>query len=202
MGSISPLSGNMAALYSKKPNLHIHSRNIRKRQRTLDRLKNQSQVGFFGLVTPVNSSSLDAYTRALGTQLLYDKPEDLVSLALARVGYERRQIDKNENVEDTFLVLVQTLEHAIGLVRQGKFSNHESGDPLISAIVAPGDPRLRLERYLADIVSVPTVYENRLLRMCSTRIWQALQNHLWASCRLQPNITSPAISHGKCTRTR
>jgi hypothetical protein len=68
----------------------------------------------------VSLSRLDAYVRALGTQLLQDKPQELVSLALARVGYERRQIDKNENVEDTFLVLVQTLEHVIGLVRQGR----------------------------------------------------------------------------------
>jgi hypothetical protein len=43
-----------------------------------------------------------------------------VALVLARAGYERRQIEKNENVEEIFLVLVQTLEEAIAQIRQSK----------------------------------------------------------------------------------
>jgi hypothetical protein len=59
----------------------------------------------------------DAYSRAIATQLMDSKPDELIPLVLARAGYERRQIAKNENVEEIFLTLVQTLEGAISQVR-------------------------------------------------------------------------------------
>jgi hypothetical protein len=62
---------------------------------------------------------LDAYARALATNLLQTSPDQLVPLVLARASYERRRVEAGGDVEEAFMTLVQTVEEGIALARKG-----------------------------------------------------------------------------------
>ncbi|KAF7313383.1 ATP-dependent DNA helicase PIF1 [Mycena chlorophos] len=78
----------------------------------------------------------EVYDRALGTNLLQSNVDELVPVILARGGYEKRLFDASEGDEDRFVTLVATLEAGAELVRKAS---------------PTGDPRLRVEKFLAAV---------------------------------------------------
>ncbi|TFY81135.1 hypothetical protein EWM64_g2871 [Hericium alpestre] len=78
-----------------------------------------------------------AYERAISTGLFSKDPEQLVPLVLARASYEKRRIALEARDEEGALPrLYQLLENSIELVRQASKA---------------GDPRYRLEKFLAHL---------------------------------------------------
>jgi hypothetical protein len=96
----------------------------------------------------------DINDKALSTNLLQSDVEQLVPVLLARAGYDRRRFEASDGDEDLFVTLVAALETGIDLV-------HKSISILLNTdyrlLIVPGsptgDPRLRLEKYLATLVS-------------------------------------------------
>jgi hypothetical protein len=72
----------------------------------------------------------------MSTNLLQKDVEQLVPIVLARAGYEHRQIGDTEGGGESVEAVIKALEDGIASVRQAS--------PM-------GDPRFRLEKYLADI---------------------------------------------------
>ncbi|THH01889.1 hypothetical protein EW145_g6837, partial [Phellinidium pouzarii] len=78
----------------------------------------------------------EIYDMALSSGLIQKDVEAIVSLVLARAGLIKRAIASNGEVEANAVVLFQVLEDGIAMVR---------------AASRQGDPRYRLEKFLADI---------------------------------------------------
>jgi squamous cell carcinoma antigen recognized by T-cells 3 len=81
---------------------------------------------------------LDAYTRALAPGLIQKDIEQIIPLILARAANARRGLDQADGVESAFVTLLEVLENGLALVAEAS---------------PTGDPRFRLEKYTAEIVS-------------------------------------------------
>ncbi|EIN12540.1 hypothetical protein PUNSTDRAFT_81810 [Punctularia strigosozonata HHB-11173 SS5] len=111
--------------------------------RLIERVSSAPSDGNGAAMQPSESVS-DVYAKALSTNLVQQDVEQIIPLVLARAGYEARRIESGSADEDTPGILVQTLEDGINMVRKAS---------------PDGDPRLRLEKYLAQfyasIVDLP-----------------------------------------------
>lgn len=76
------------------------------------------------------------FNQAFNTKLLQPDVEQIVPVILARAGYERRRVEADPDDEDILPTLIAILENGIEMVRQASKS---------------GDPKLRLEKHLADL---------------------------------------------------
>ncbi|KAH8825051.1 hypothetical protein DL96DRAFT_1737005 [Flagelloscypha sp. PMI_526] len=85
----------------------------------------------------LDSSVSDLFTSAISTQLVDKDVEQIVPVILARAGYEKRHLESDE---DALTELITVLESGIGMVLQASSS---------------GDPKYRLQKYLAGLYSGP-----------------------------------------------
>ncbi|KAJ3800908.1 hypothetical protein GGU11DRAFT_676191 [Lentinula aff. detonsa] len=102
------------------------------------------------------TSVLDLFTQACAVTQLLQNVEQLVSLILARAGFEKRLIDLGLSVDDeTIPTLIGILESGIEMVRK----------------IPTGDSRLRLENYLTELYRFAGVPES------SVAVWQSAAKH-------------------------
>ncbi|KAL1677942.1 hypothetical protein EV122DRAFT_290785 [Schizophyllum commune] len=89
------------------------------------------------------------YDRAFATGLLQTDVEQIVPVVLARAGYDKRSAEDADSIAS----LIAVVETGIGMVR---------------AASRAGDPRLRLEKFLADVYT-----EVASLPAGAIEVWQA-----------------------------
>ncbi|KAL5501649.1 PRP24 [Sanghuangporus vaninii] len=81
-------------------------------------------------------SVAEVYNKAFSTGLLQKDVEDIVPVVVARAGLIKRTIMGNDEVEDSVQLLFDVLSEGIARVRQAS---------------RQGDPRFRLEKFLAEL---------------------------------------------------
>ncbi|KAJ7645566.1 hypothetical protein DFH06DRAFT_1425383 [Mycena polygramma] len=123
----------------------------------------------------------DIYDKALSTNLLQSDVEQLVPLLLARAGYDKRRFEANAGDEDRFVTMVAALETGIGLVHKAS---------------PTGDPRLRLEKFLA------TVYSNADMADSAIEVWNTAVKHYKTSYVTWISYTDALIKHGRLEKAR
>ncbi|CAL1712564.1 unnamed protein product [Somion occarium] len=115
-----------------------------------------------------------AYDTALSFPPIHKDVEALVSLILARAGYEKRRVDAEEG-EDALETLVQVLIEGIAKVRQAARS---------------GDPRLRLEKFFGSVCM-----ENDALQEHAISVWQDAAKHYKTSYVAWTEYTNVLVRH-------
>ncbi|KAJ6584742.1 hypothetical protein B0H19DRAFT_1319016 [Mycena capillaripes] len=130
---------------------------------------------------PVSNCSADIYDKALSTNLLQSDVEQLVPVLLARAGYDKRQFEPSDGDEDRFVTMVAALETGIELVHKAS---------------PTGDPRLRLEKYLA------TVYLNTNMADSAIEVWNAAAKHYKTSYNAWISYTDALIKNGQHEKAR
>ncbi|KAJ6512063.1 hypothetical protein C8R47DRAFT_1033985 [Mycena vitilis] len=123
----------------------------------------------------------DIYDKALSTNLLQSDVEQLVPLLLARAGYDKRRFEANAGDEDKFVTMVAALETGIELVHKASTT---------------GDPRLRLEKFLA------TVYSNADMADSAIEVWNTATKHYKTSYVTWISYTDALIKHGRLEKAR
>ncbi|KAJ7164661.1 hypothetical protein C8R43DRAFT_236103 [Mycena crocata] len=141
--------------------------------RSLERAEDQGEAS-------VQSIS-DIYDKALSTNLLQSDVEQLLPVLLARSGYDRRRFEASDGDEDRFVNMVAGLETGIELVRKGS---------------AAGDPRLRLEKYLA------TLYLNAGMADGAIEVWHTAAKHYKTSYNAWTSYTDALILNGQHDKAR
>ena len=129
--------------------------------------------------------------------------EEIVVLCLARAGLIKRAIIANDSLEGGIETLLKVVEDGISMVRAGAETRHKLLHySLLIILVASkqGDPRLRLEKFLADIVSNLVRVGNVLLIHTSISLWPKRLISLRQSGLAQQHVTSLAMSHGRNIR--
>ncbi|KAJ3976364.1 hypothetical protein EV361DRAFT_968793 [Lentinula raphanica] len=99
--------------------------------------------------------SLNLFMQACTITQLIQNVDQLVSLVLARAGFEKRLIDLGISDDETIPTLIGILESGIEMVRKAQ----------------SGDSRLRLENYLTELYRFAGVPES------SIAVWQAATKH-------------------------
>ncbi|KAF7365413.1 ATP-dependent DNA helicase PIF1 [Mycena venus] len=143
--------------------------------RCLERAEDQDEAS-------VQSVS-DIYDKALSTNLLQSDVEQLVPVLLARAGYDKRRFEATDGGadEDRFITMVAALETGIDLVHKAS---------------PTGDPRLRLEKYLAS------VYSNANMVDGAIEVWNAAAKHYKTSYNAWISYTDALIKHGQHDKAR
>ncbi|KAJ4482272.1 hypothetical protein J3R30DRAFT_3681497 [Lentinula aciculospora] len=95
------------------------------------------------------------FAQASAIPQLLQNVEQLVPLILARAGFEKRLIDLGLSDDETIPALIGILESGMEMVRK----------------TPSGDPRLRLENYLAELYRFAGVPES------SVSVWQSAAKH-------------------------
>ncbi|KAJ3764333.1 hypothetical protein EV360DRAFT_77444 [Lentinula raphanica] len=98
---------------------------------------------------------VDLFMQACTITQLIQNVDQLVSLVLARAGFEKRLIDLGISDDETIPTLIGILESGIEMVRKAQ----------------SGDSRLRLENYLTELYRFAGVPES------SIAVWQAATKH-------------------------
>ncbi|KAJ7644334.1 hypothetical protein FB45DRAFT_897551 [Roridomyces roridus] len=122
----------------------------------------------------------DIYDKALSNNLLQLDVEQLVPVLLARAGYDRRQFEGSAD-EDRFVTMVAGLEAGIELVHNAS---------------PTGDPRLRLEKYLA------TLYSNADMTDSAIEVWHTAAKHYKTSYNAWISYTDALIKAGQHEKAR
>ncbi|KAJ6509029.1 hypothetical protein C8R45DRAFT_463110 [Mycena sanguinolenta] len=123
----------------------------------------------------------DICDKALSTNLLQSDVEQLVPVLLARAAYYRRRYDASKGDEDSFVTLVAVLETDIELVRKAS---------------PTGDPRFRLEKYLAS------VYLKADMADSAIEVWSAASKHYKTSYTVWISYTDALIKNGQYEKAR
>ncbi|KAF7346103.1 ATP-dependent DNA helicase PIF1 [Mycena sanguinolenta] len=141
--------------------------------RCLERAEDQDEAS-------VQSIS-DICDKALSTNLLQSDVEQLVPVLLARAGYYKRRYDASVGDEESFVTLVAALETDIELVHKASLT---------------GDPRFRLEKYLAS------VYLKADMTDSAIEVWSAATIHYKTSYTAWISYTDELIKNGQYEKAR
>ncbi|KAG6850068.1 hypothetical protein H0H93_001618 [Arthromyces matolae] len=107
----------------------------------------------------------DVYNQAFSTGLVQSDVEQVVPIVLAYTGYLRR----HEEGDDILLAIIAVLEGGIDIVRKGAYTLCLSCLVFSSNTASKhGDPKLRLEKYLAAI------YDQADLKDEVISVWEAV----------------------------
>lgn len=148
---------------------------------------------------------VDVFDRAIGTKVAQQDVNQIILLILARASYEKRQLEAGDDGtslqmshttyrmlcplsidEDRLPMLIGLLEMGIAMARQASKTI---------------DPTLRLEKFLASVVGLPTYSEPRLVPTNWSQyensglvdevfdVWKAAAKHSKSSYQVWLNYT-------------
>ncbi|KAF8158295.1 hypothetical protein B0H34DRAFT_708196 [Crassisporium funariophilum] len=123
----------------------------------------------------------EIFNRAIDTKLLQSNIDQLAPVILARAGYEKRQLEVDSGDEDALPTL-------IGVVESGIAMAHQASETI--------DPKLRLEKFLAQI------YEDAELVDSALDVWRNAVKHSQSSYLLWLNYTDALIKHRQFDEAR
>ncbi|TRM63998.1 hypothetical protein BD626DRAFT_547754 [Schizophyllum amplum] len=126
-----------------------------------------------------NRESVEAvYDRAFSAGLLQTDVEQIIPVVLARAGYDKRSAEDADSIAN----LIAVLETGIGMVR---------------AASPTGDPRLRLEKFLADVY-----IDMASLPSGAIEVWQAAAKAYRMSYAVWTAYTDALIKQNQITAAR
>ncbi|KAJ7855952.1 hypothetical protein B0H14DRAFT_2353000 [Mycena olivaceomarginata] len=130
---------------------------------------------------PQADGSPDIYDKALSTNLLQSDIEQLVPVLLARSGYDKRRFEASDGDEELLVSMFAGLETGIDLVRKAS---------------PTGDPRLRLEKYLASVYFTANMADSAI------EVWNGAAKHYKTSYTAWISYTDALIKNSQLDKAR
>ncbi|TFK40639.1 hypothetical protein BDQ12DRAFT_601697 [Crucibulum laeve] len=123
----------------------------------------------------------EIYDKALETSLIQSDVEQIVPLALARAGFERRMVEAGiDDIDERLPTMIALLESGIAMCNE----------------LPGGDAKLRLEKYLASI------YQRFGLTDNAIGVWQAASKKYKSSYLVWTNYTEALIKNEQYDEAR